>query len=187
MDVGCGMGLGVAGDMSFPHVLSTHAARHPSTLLSTLLHTTNATQPTSASTPLRGLSTGRSPPPERALNGPTVSQPLLSMHYCTRAAQVLQQRAEAKQTGVVWKVPAVSELIQVEVQEVSAPATWRLAEVRKSLPDGRFQVCLPKPKIHHPLYVSSNRIAYRHTPRPHPSQAHPAPTHSPPPGVRLRR
>lgn len=137
--------------------------------------------------PLRGLSTGRSPPPERALNGPTVSQPLLSMHYCTRAAQVLQQRAEAKQTGVVWKVPAVSELIQVEVQEVSAPATWRLAEVRKSLPDGRFQVCLPKPKIHHPLYVSSNRIAYRHTPRPHPSQAHPAPTHSPPPGVRLRR
>jgi len=56
--------------------------------------------------------------------------------------EVLQQRAEAKQTGVVWKVPAVSELIQVEVQEVSAPATWRLAEVRKSLPDGRFQACV---------------------------------------------
>ena len=48
-------------------------------------------------------------------------------------------RHDAKTTGYLWKAPEARELVEVEVSD-EVGVRWRLAEVIRTLPDGRFQV-----------------------------------------------
>ena len=63
--------------------------------------------------------------------------------------EVLQMRYEARRDGrAVFQTPSSYELIDVEVEdEHTAPGEpqWRTAHVTRTLPDGRFQVCVHKP------------------------------------------
>jgi hypothetical protein len=56
---------------------------------------------------------------------------------------VLVQRIEDRRAGRTFMMLTKKDLVEVEAADAEGGApSWRLAEVRKSLPDGRFQVCI---------------------------------------------